>query len=128
MLAPQILNFSNGEFVATDQWFDKRSPVSSAVIGQVAKPARRRWMPPWRFFKVKTGDSAYPISAISYKINSNHERRTDPVTWVMSSTRRCKCVAPWRHSPLATPTSPSAAGDSLRVTMAGIGGCSVRFV
>ena len=52
MLAPQILNFSNGEFVATDQWFDKRSPVSSAVIGQVAKPARRRWMPPWRFFKV----------------------------------------------------------------------------
>ena len=37
MLAKQILNFINGEFVATGKWFDNRTPISNAVIGQVAE-------------------------------------------------------------------------------------------
>jgi acyl-CoA reductase-like NAD-dependent aldehyde dehydrogenase len=31
----QILNFINGEFVATRQRFEKRTPVDNTVIGQV---------------------------------------------------------------------------------------------
>jgi len=37
MLANQILNFINGEFVATGKWFDNRTPTTNAVIGQVAE-------------------------------------------------------------------------------------------
>lgn len=40
MLANQILNFINGEFVATDKWFDNRTPTSNAVIGQVAEAGK----------------------------------------------------------------------------------------
>ncbi len=36
----QITNFIAGEFVATDQWFDKRSPVDNVVIAQVAEAGR----------------------------------------------------------------------------------------
>ncbi|MEY2633913.1 MAG: hypothetical protein RIR00_2567, partial [Pseudomonadota bacterium] len=31
----QILNFINGEFVATPKTFEKRSPLTNAVLGQV---------------------------------------------------------------------------------------------
>lgn len=31
-----ILNFIDGSYVATDRWFDNRTPVSDAVIGRVA--------------------------------------------------------------------------------------------
>ena len=40
MLAPQILNFINGEFVATGKWFDNRTPTTNAVIGQVAEAGK----------------------------------------------------------------------------------------
>lgn len=40
MLANQILNFIDGEFVATDKWFDNRTPTSNAVIGQVAEAGK----------------------------------------------------------------------------------------
>jgi aminomuconate-semialdehyde/2-hydroxymuconate-6-semialdehyde dehydrogenase len=36
----QIKNFIAGEFVATDQWFDKRSPVDNTVIARVAEAGR----------------------------------------------------------------------------------------
>ncbi|PKO86379.1 MAG: 2-hydroxymuconic semialdehyde dehydrogenase [Betaproteobacteria bacterium HGW-Betaproteobacteria-12] len=41
MVADKILNFINGEFVATDKWFDNRNPISNAVIGQVAEAGKR---------------------------------------------------------------------------------------
>ena len=40
MLADKILNFIDGEFVATDKWFDNRTPISNAVIGQVAEAGK----------------------------------------------------------------------------------------
>lgn len=40
-----ILNFINGEFVATGRQFDDRSPLDNSVIGRVLKPARPRSMP-----------------------------------------------------------------------------------
>ena len=40
MLADKILNFIDGEFVATDKWFDNRTPTSNAVIGQVAEAGK----------------------------------------------------------------------------------------
>ena len=40
MLQKEILNFINGEFVATDKWFDNRTPTSNAVIGQVAEAGK----------------------------------------------------------------------------------------
>ena len=40
MVADKILNFINGEFVATDNWFENRTPVSNAVIGQVAEAGK----------------------------------------------------------------------------------------
>ena len=36
----QYLNFINGEFVATDKWFDNRTPTTNAVIGQVAEAGK----------------------------------------------------------------------------------------
>jgi aminomuconate-semialdehyde/2-hydroxymuconate-6-semialdehyde dehydrogenase len=33
----QIKNFINGEFVATEKWFEKRSPLDNTVIAQVAE-------------------------------------------------------------------------------------------
>src|SRR5574343_1816510 len=40
MVADKILNFINGEFVATDKWFENRTPISNAVIGQVAEAGK----------------------------------------------------------------------------------------
>ena len=40
MLANKILNFINGEFVATDKWFENRTPTTNAVIGQVAEAGK----------------------------------------------------------------------------------------
>lgn len=40
MLANKILNFINGEFVATDKWFDNRTPTTNAVIGQVSEAGK----------------------------------------------------------------------------------------
>ena len=40
MLADKILNFIDGEFVATEKWFDNRTPISNAVIGQVAEAGK----------------------------------------------------------------------------------------
>ena len=40
MLADKILNFIDGEFVATDKWVDNRTPTSNAVIGQVAEAGK----------------------------------------------------------------------------------------
>ncbi|WP_068639128.1 2-hydroxymuconic semialdehyde dehydrogenase [Thauera butanivorans] len=40
MLADKILNFIGGEYVATDKWFDNRTPISNAVIGQVAEAGK----------------------------------------------------------------------------------------
>ena len=36
----QIKNFIGGEFVATQKWFDKRSPVDNQLIAQVAEAGR----------------------------------------------------------------------------------------
>jgi aminomuconate-semialdehyde/2-hydroxymuconate-6-semialdehyde dehydrogenase len=36
----QIKNFIGGEFVATQKWFDKRSPLDNSVIAQVAEAGR----------------------------------------------------------------------------------------
>src|SRR5574337_2184094 len=35
-----ILNFINGEYVATGQWFDNRTPTTNAVIGRVAEAGK----------------------------------------------------------------------------------------
>src|SRR5574337_1307214 len=35
-----ILNFINGEYVATGQWFDNRTPTTHAVIGRVAEAGK----------------------------------------------------------------------------------------
>jgi len=40
MLASRILNFINGEFVSTGQWFDNRTPTTNAVIGHVAEAGK----------------------------------------------------------------------------------------
>src|SRR5574343_1718460 len=40
MVADKILNFINGEFVATNKWFENRTPLSNAVIGQVAEAGK----------------------------------------------------------------------------------------
>jgi hypothetical protein len=40
MLTDKILNFINGEFVATEHWFDNRNPTTNAVIGQVAEAGK----------------------------------------------------------------------------------------
>jgi len=37
MLDQRILNFIDGQFVASEQWFDNRDPTTNAVIGQVAE-------------------------------------------------------------------------------------------
>ena len=39
-LQKEILNFINGEFVATGKWFDNRSPLTNQVIGQVAEAGK----------------------------------------------------------------------------------------
>jgi aminomuconate-semialdehyde/2-hydroxymuconate-6-semialdehyde dehydrogenase len=36
----QVLNFIDGEFRASGQWFDKRSPLNNAVIAQVAEAGK----------------------------------------------------------------------------------------
>ncbi|HSG23678.1 MAG TPA: aldehyde dehydrogenase family protein, partial [Azonexus sp.] len=40
MLANKILNFINGEFVATEKWFENRNPINNALIGQVAEAGK----------------------------------------------------------------------------------------
>jgi len=35
-----ILNFINGEFVATGKWFDNRTPTTNAVVGRVAEAGK----------------------------------------------------------------------------------------
>src|SRR6185369_104805 len=35
-----ILNFIHGEYVATGQWFDNRTPTTNAVIGRVAEAGK----------------------------------------------------------------------------------------
>jgi aminomuconate-semialdehyde/2-hydroxymuconate-6-semialdehyde dehydrogenase len=40
MLANKILNFINGEFVATEKWFENRNPIDNALIGQVAEAGK----------------------------------------------------------------------------------------
>jgi aminomuconate-semialdehyde/2-hydroxymuconate-6-semialdehyde dehydrogenase len=40
MVADKILNFINGEFVATEKWFENRNPINNALIGQVAEAGK----------------------------------------------------------------------------------------
>lgn len=40
MIADKILNFINGDFVATGNWFENRTPTSNMVIGQVAEAGK----------------------------------------------------------------------------------------
>ena len=39
-LQKEILNFINGEFVATGKWFENRTPTTNAVIGRVAEAGK----------------------------------------------------------------------------------------
>jgi aminomuconate-semialdehyde/2-hydroxymuconate-6-semialdehyde dehydrogenase len=40
MVAKEILNFIDGEFVATGKWFENRTPTTNAVIGRVAEAGK----------------------------------------------------------------------------------------
>ncbi|GAB2182447.1 aldehyde dehydrogenase [Denitratisoma sp. agr-D3] len=40
MATKDILNFINGEFVATGKWFDNRTPTTNAVVGRVAEAGK----------------------------------------------------------------------------------------
>ncbi|HCY63493.1 MAG TPA: 2-hydroxymuconic semialdehyde dehydrogenase [Oxalobacteraceae bacterium] len=40
MVADTILNFIDGEYVATGKWFDNRTPTTNALIGQVAEAGK----------------------------------------------------------------------------------------
>ena len=37
MVADKILNFIDGEYVATDKWYENRNPINNKVIGMVAE-------------------------------------------------------------------------------------------
>ncbi len=41
MVADKILNFINGEFVATDKWYENRNPINNKVIGMVAEAGEK---------------------------------------------------------------------------------------
>ena len=41
MVADKILNFINGEYVATEKWFENRNPINNKVIGMVAEAGEK---------------------------------------------------------------------------------------
>ena len=41
MIADKILNFINGEYVATDKWYENRNPINNKVIGMVAEAGEK---------------------------------------------------------------------------------------
>ncbi|MBK5914843.1 2-hydroxymuconic semialdehyde dehydrogenase [Rhodocyclus purpureus] len=41
MIADKILNFIDGEYVATDKWFENRNPINNKVIGMVAEAGEK---------------------------------------------------------------------------------------
>jgi aminomuconate-semialdehyde/2-hydroxymuconate-6-semialdehyde dehydrogenase len=74
----QIKNFIAGEFVATQSWFDKRSPLNNAVIAQVAeagkaevdaavKSARAALEGPWG--RMAIADRVEMLYAVAAEIN-----------------------------------------------------------
>lgn len=74
----QIRNFIAGEFIATQSWFDKRSPLNNAVIAQVAevgraevdaavKAARAALEGPWG--KLPISDRVDMLYAVANEIN-----------------------------------------------------------
>ncbi|MES2236614.1 MAG: 2-hydroxymuconic semialdehyde dehydrogenase [Pseudomonadota bacterium] len=78
----QIKNFINGEFVATEKWFEKRSPLDNTVIAQVAeagqvevdaavKAARAALNGPWGQMTVV--DRVELLYAVANEINARFE-------------------------------------------------------
>ena len=49
MIADKILNFIDGEYVATDKWYENRNPINNKVIGMVAEAGERIGLPSGRF-------------------------------------------------------------------------------
>ena len=41
MIADKILNFIDGEYVATDKWYENRNPINNKVIGMVAEAGEK---------------------------------------------------------------------------------------
>ncbi len=78
----QIKNFINGEFVATEKWFEKRSPLDNTVIAQVAeagqvevdaavKAARAALNGPWG--QMAVADRVELLYAVANEINARFE-------------------------------------------------------
>jgi aminomuconate-semialdehyde/2-hydroxymuconate-6-semialdehyde dehydrogenase len=74
----QIKNFIGGEFVATERWFDKRSPLDNSIIARVAeagraevdaavKAARAALEGPWG--KLTIADRVEMLYAVANEIN-----------------------------------------------------------